>query len=410
METLQKRRARQSYREFRRTHPPIMGAASGTTASVPGTGTNAAPASAAQRQRPFVQAAHHGVEQGNVFTGTQSNNTQTNGPNPLPATGYIRRITLETVLSGGTSGTFTAGADAPFNFFNLIRLAEPNAAPILELSGFNLLMADVYGGYVGVNDPRNDPDYVATAPNINITPFIPVELDPSAMGALSNLSNANAFRMTLVAEATSNIYSANPSPLPAFTVTPHIDYWTLPNPYDQDGNPQATAPPFAGTIQLWGQIQNNAIAVGNNRSALGRMGNQLRTIIMVTRISGNRADTPFPNPAQLRWDDINLRIESPQHLRKVMREMVIGMTTRDTGVYVYPYSFGVTRAVGGNGISSLLPTVTATRYELSGSSSAAGTLDWLVNDISSAPVAGVQRSSTQGLRYYPPSPAPGGAY
>jgi hypothetical protein len=382
--------------------------ATGTTANLPGQGINAAPASAAQRARPFVQAAKQGVEQGPVFAGTQSASQQTFGPVPLPATGYIRRVRLPTVLSGGSGGTFTAGADAPFNFFNLIRFAEPNAAPVFELTGFNTMIADIWGGYTEWNDMRQDWDYVATAPNINIEPYVPVELDPTAMGALSNLSNASAFRLTLIADSYTNIYSANPTTAPAFTCLPHIDYWSLPNPVDQDGNPQATAPPYPGTIQLWSQIQNLTLAIGNNRTSLNRMGNQLRTVIMVTRVSQLRSEAPFPNPAQLRWDDINLRIESPQSVRKVMRELVDSTSARDVGVYVYPYNFGISRTLGGNGISSLLPTVTATRYELSGASAGAGTLDWVINDVSSAPVSGVQRATVGGgLGYYAPSPPSG---
>jgi hypothetical protein len=384
--------------------------ASGTTANVPQQGVNAAPASAAQRARPFVQAAKLGCEQGIAFTGTQGAATLTYGPNPLPATGYIRRIRLQTVLSGGTGGTFTASGDAPFNFFNLVRLAEPNAAPVVELSGYNLLLADYLGGFAGWDDPRQDWDFVGTSPNINIEPYVPVELDGTGMGALSNLSNASAFRLTLIAESFGNVYSANPSPAPAFSCVPHVDYWTLPNPVDQDGNPQATAPPYPGTIQLWSQITNLTLATGNNRTSLNRMGNQLRTVIMVSRASGLRSETPFPNPAQLRWDDINLRIETPQSIRKIMRELLATSSARDTGVYLYPFNFGLSRWAGGNGVTSYLPTVTATRFELSGSSGGAGTLDWVINDVSSAPVSGVQRATVGGgLGYNPPSPSPSGA-
>jgi hypothetical protein len=384
--------------------------ATGTTANIPQQGVNAAPASAQQRARPFCQAAKWGCEQGNAVTGTQSVSQQTFGPAPLPATGYIRRVRLPTVLVGGAAGTFTASGDAPYNFWNLVRFAEPNAAPVVELSGFNLLLADIFGGYTEWNDPRQDWDFVGTSPNINIESYVPVELDGTGMGSLSNLSNASAFRLTLIAEAAGNIYSTNPTTFSTFTCIPHVDYFTLPNAVDQDGNPQATAPPYPGTIQLWSQIQNLTLAAGNNRTSLNRMGNQLRTVIMTTRASGLRSETPFPNPAQLRWDDINLRIESPQSVRKVMREMLDTTSPRDVGVYVYPYSFGVSRTVGGNGVSSFLPTVTATRYELSGASGGAGTLDWTVNDVSSAPVSGVQRATVGGgLGYSPPSPPSTGA-
>jgi hypothetical protein len=278
---------------------------------------------------------------------------------------------------------------------------------VLELTGFNLLVADLFGGFAGWDDPRADWDYVATAPNINIEPYVPVELDPTGMGALSNLSNASAFRLTLIAEAYANLYSANPTTAPNYVCTPHVDYWTLPNPADADGNQQATSPPYPGTIQLWSQIQNLALAVGNNRTSLSRMGNQLRTVAMVTRVSGLRSEAPFPNPASLRWDDINLRIESPQSLRKLMREACVTTNARDVGVYVYPYSKGITREIGGNGVSSYLPTVTATRYELSGPSGGAGTIDFIINDVSSAPVSGVQRATAGGgLGYNPPAPVP----
>jgi hypothetical protein len=381
--------------------------ASGTTSSVPQQGYSAAPASAAQRARPFCQAANFGVEQAQVFTGTQGGSTITYGPTPMPATGYIRRVRLTTVLTGGVAGTFTASGDAPFNFFNLVRFSEPNAAPVFELSGYNSLLADLFGGYAGWDDPRQDWDFVGTSPNINIEPYVPIELDATGMGALSNLSNASAFRLTLIAEANTNVYSTNPTTAPNFVVTPHVDYWTLPNPADADGNPQATSPPYPGTIQLWSQIQNLSLAAGNNRTSLARMGNQLRTVIMVTRASGLRSETPFPDPAALRWDDINLRVEARQSIRKIMKEALITSSARDTGVYVYPYSLGITRTVGGNGVSSYLPTVTATRYELSGPSGGAGTLDWIVNDVSSAPVSGVQRATAGGgLGYYPPQPSP----
>src|SRR5215469_6834972 len=117
--------------------------ASGTTANIPQQGVNAAPASAQQRARPFCQASKWGVEQANAVTFTQGASQQTFGPSPLPATGYIRRVRLPTVGSGGSGGTFTAGGDAPFNVWNLVRFAEPNAAPVVELGGWQLLLADI---------------------------------------------------------------------------------------------------------------------------------------------------------------------------------------------------------------------------------------------------------------------------
>lgn len=371
----------------------------------PGTGVNSAPASAQQRARPFVQAAKHGRQQATQNAITPGAAQQNIGPVPLPASGgFLRRIHIQAVASGG-AGSGVGNGDYPFDIFNQIKLLEPNNTPILDLSGYNLLLADTYGGYAENPDPRVDPDYSANGNNPNIQPYIPIELDPTAVGSLADLSSSSAFQLFMAVNPSANIWTTAPTTIPSIAITTFQDYWTLPNPEDMDGNPQATTPPFPGTIQIWSQIPNISIASGQ-RQQLNRMGNQLRTVIIVARSAGVRAEGPMPNPISLRWDDVILVNSDLQTIRKTMREMVDGLVTRDTGVYAIPYNFGVDRKVGGNGVSSYLPTVTATRYEISGANSG-GTIDWIVNEVTSAPVAGVQRSTTGGgLGYYPPAPAP----
>src|ERR1700761_5152872 len=124
----------------------------------------AAAAGAAGQQtapRPFAQSSHMGCEQGPSFTVTPGATAQTFGPFTLPATGYLRRVVLE--LSTTTNGVAGTGAgDYPANIFQMIRLTDTNGAPIYELSGYNTLLADTYGGYAGASDWRTDPDYSAS--------------------------------------------------------------------------------------------------------------------------------------------------------------------------------------------------------------------------------------------------------
>src|SRR5436305_349553 len=211
-------------------------------------GTGASPAPAAVQAVPFNQASHHGCEQGPTFTVTPGAAQQNFGPFPLPATGYLRRVLLSVTSANGVAGT--GGGDYPFNIFALLRLTDTNGAPIFELSGYNTLLADVYGGYAGVVDPRTDPDYSASATAPSIEPFIPLEIDATGLGSPANLSASSAYRLTAIVDTTANIWSVAPAPLPTFTVTVWCEYWTLPNPTDMQGRPQAVAPPFAGTIQL----------------------------------------------------------------------------------------------------------------------------------------------------------------
>lgn len=372
-------------------------------------GSSAAPQSAQASKRPFFQASKHGTEIGPSYFPTLSGGTVSNKPEPLPATGYLRRVRLQTKLSGGGATTAGVGsADFPFNLFNLVRLQQPNGAPILELSGYHLLLADTYGGYAGCPDPRVDPDYSASGSNPVIEPYIPIEIDATGVGSLSNLSNASAFRLTVVYEADGTIWTTVPNPIPAVETDVYCDFWTLPDAADEQGIPNDTEPPGYGTIQMWTQLENNSFNSGN-RASLERMGNQLRTIIVVARSNaGARQDNIFPDPYQLRWDDVLLREESARSLRKKMREYTNDLVARDTGVYTFPFNTGVGRFVGGNGFVSYLPTVTGTRFELSGSNAGgAGNLTWLVNDVTSTPQTGIQRATVGGgLGYNPPAPAP----
>lgn len=380
----------------------------------PGTGVGSAPASAAQRARPFCQASKHGKQPAlsTSFTPTQvGSGVQLNyGPLPLPAAGgYLRRLLIEVVATGGL-GSPVGAPDFPWNLINEVRFLEPNNTPILDLSGWNLFLADLFGGFAGTDDPRTDPDYSASPANPVIEPYIPIELDTTGVGALADLSSSSAFQLYIAINPNSAIWNTNPSTYPTITVNTFQDYWTLPNPVDMDNNPQATAPPYPGTIQIWSQIPAISIAT-SQRIQLNRMGNQIRTVIIVARASGVRNDGAMPANLLLRWDDIILDNVDLQTLRKELNEWTERLVIRDVGVYLLSYNFGVSRFNGGNGVSSYLPTVTATRYEISGTVTAASsTVDWIVNEVTSAPVSGVQRTTAGGgLGYYPPAPAPAGA-
>lgn len=369
-------------------------------------GTRAAPAASQVQAVPFNQASHHGCEQGPTFTVTPGASQQTFGPFPLPATGYLRRVLLEvTTTTAGVAGT--GAGDYPFNIFSLLRLTDTNGAPIYELSGYNTLLADIYGGYSGVVDPRTDPDYSASVTVPSIEPFIPLEIDATGMGSPANLSASSAYRLTCVVDTAANIWSAAPTTIPVLTVTAWCEYWTLPNPTDMQGRPQAVAPPYAGTIQLWSQQPNVGVNAGANRIALNRMGNLLRSVLIVFRASGARSDAIVGDPLTLRWDDINLDVISRKSIRKRMREYSNDLVSRDTGVYWFGiYNYGLDMLSGGPAVASWLPTVTATRYEVStpAGSGSAGTLDWLVNDVSVAAQAPEQRAAVggTGVGFHPP--------
>lgn len=380
--------------------PPIAGGAQLQVAQQQQQARGKAQAGAQQAMtKPFCQSSKIGTRLVATLNPAVSAAPAAVGPITLTASGgYIRRWILETILTGG--GGTTAGvlqADGPWNLFALVTASEPNNNPITNLTGYNLYLADVYGGFATGENPASDPDYATSLGNINMWPYIPVELDPTALGALSDLSSSSGYQLYLLPNPDGTVYSTLPNPLPTATVNVYAEFWTLPDREDGRGNQQAIVPPRAGTIQMWNQILNIVLAAGggNQEMQLNRMGNQLRTILMVTRSSGARSDAVFPNPARIEWDDVILHGVSPQVLRKRMYEMVLSQTARPTGAFMLPFSQGIERNVGGNGASSWLPTVTDTRFALSGQFAAATapTLDWLVNDVSRAPLGAVERTT-----------------
>src|SRR5581483_8555920 len=112
-----------------------------------------------------------------------------------------------------------------------------------------------------------------------------------------------------------------------------------------------------------------------------------------------RSDAVVGDNLILRWDDINLDVVDRKTIRKRMREYTNDLVQRDTGVYLFGlYNYCTDRFVGGRCVSSWLPTVTATRYEISTPAGlgAGGTLDFVINDVSVASTMPQQRATVGG--------------
>lgn len=370
----------------------------------PGQGVASAPPVASMPLVPFDQASHRGFEQGPVFNATQSAAQQPFGPVALPAQGYLRRLIVDISATGGVAGSGAGNADYPFSILNLIRLQDTNGAPLCELSGFNLMLMNAYGGFAGSPDPRVDPDYSAGVITPSIQLSIPVEIAPTGLGALANQSAAAAYKLTIIVDTLANTYSnVSGFTAPALTIRTFCDFWTLPAPADMLERPQQRTPPFNGTAQYFTQQPNVSVNQGLNNTRITRVGNLIRTLAFVARQSGVRAEGTFPDPYTLNWDSRDLQIASDKTLRKVMREMISDLTTRDTGVYVFNFNYGEGRRAGDVAINSWLPTVSATRLEVDGTTATAGAMDIIVNDVSVAETSPAARAvETSATGYHPP--------
>lgn len=352
------------------------------TQNRPAARTQAAPAVVI----PFTAAAHEHVEPITTNSAiTLGAATQPFGPFDVPAYGFLQHIVLDVVGTGGTGGT--AQADAPWNIFQSISLLDVNGAPIFgPLDGFATLMTNVYGNYGGArSDPRLAPGYVGTTPNFSFQLRIPVQISRhNAYGSIANQNAAAAYKLQYTLNTSAAVWSAAPSPVPTFTIASWVETWSQPAPVDVLGRAQRREPPGHGTTQFWTSFTKTTGA-GQQNIIFPRVGNLIRNLVFITRnAAGARIDTVMPDPIQLNWDARILTLESQRYRIFRTAEQLPVTTARDTGVFVLPFDSISNGQVGDEAPNLWLPTVQATRLELTGVSALAGSVQVLTNDI--APV------------------------
>jgi hypothetical protein len=369
-------------------------------------GPGSTPATAQQRRIPFHQASHDAEEPAETFEVTPGAGITTLGPHPLPAQGYLDKVVIDLEATGGNEEEAAVGLDYPFTAISLVRLQDSNGATITELSGFQLMIAMTYGGFAGSPDPRNYPQFSANKGNPKFVLKIPVGLNPMGLGVLANQSSSSAFKWTIVVGSKEEIWQTKvPKAIPKFIIKVSSELKTLPPPADSLGRPQQQVPPYNGTAQYFRVQPNLSVNKGQNQTRITDTGNMIRMLALITRKSGERTDEPFPDPYNLVWDTGYLRISTRRLLQIRMREAIEQLAERDKGVYLWNWSTGTHRHAGENELNAYIPTVTATRLEVTGSSAEAGTADVFTNTVSIAEIdpsrRPVQRNATG---YQPPTP------
>lgn len=373
-------------------------------------GPAATPATSTAGTVPFDQASHRGYEEGPSFTATPGAATQQFGPGgalALPAQGFLRNILITVTPSGGTAGEGEVGGDFPWSVLNLVRLQDTNGAPLCELSGYNLFLMNTYGAFSGCPDPRALPDYTHAVLTPSFALRIPVEIAPNGLGSLANQSSSAAYKLTIIVAAASEAWKkVTGLTAPLLTVKTEMEFWTLPAAQDMLGRAQQRTPNLHGTAQYFTQQMNNSVRKGQNGTRITRTGSLIRTLAFVNRESGTRSNKVFPDPWTMNWDSRLLQVAPARVLRQLMREYVSQLVERDTGVYVWGFSYGRQRLFGANEVNSWLPTVSATRLELVGPSEEEGTVDVIVNDVSVAETNPAARAVETSATGYAPPVAP----
>lgn len=242
---------------------------------------------------------------------TRFSNTQTvvnlNGstsfqPIQLPATGFVRRISMlfSQTATFASAGALVAG-DGPWNLINGITLTDATGQPIFQpVSGFNLYLINKYlpSGLEKTNMPRAysspqmGPEYAFASTATTATATFRLDLDleqdyNNGYGCIPNLdANASLQLKIDVAQYTNAFTGTTPS---AATLSVRVSqYYWAPVGSTVGGVAAATTPDgFGDYVETRYETQTVSAAAENTVQATNR-GGMIKGIIAVSRAAGVR--------------------------------------------------------------------------------------------------------------------------
>ena len=366
---------------------------------------------------PFIRAsAQHTEPTGYDVSTLMTGSVQTLPDIQVPAYGFLRAIWL-VVTTTGSAGTSVFGPDGPFNALQNIVLQEPNGAQICNFpSGYDLFLANKFGGYESLSDPRLSPNFSAVAAGgaFSFTLRVPVEIDVrSGLGALPNQNSGALFRLkvnlsgTATSPAGTALYTTvPPTTLPTVRVRAYAEEWDQPEA-STNGVANQTVPPALNTTQYWSR-QDFPINAGTSNIRLTRMGNYLRNLVFVLRDATTAArlvqDPNFPDPGTIYYDTRPLdTVSRAVWLDRIMNRYnyggygaggnlgspgtLLGVDSgngREAGVWPFDFCHEFDGSVGFENRDLWLPTYSSTRFEIGGNWGGAATLTVLTNDVTIA--------------------------
>lgn len=355
---------------------------------------------------PFTQASKSVWEEGPFWTGIKAGEAdQILEPKGVPANGYLRHLLIKVETeTEGSAGTGEGLLDWPWTIFRTIKFEDQGGHEIYgPLSGFAAYLACKWGGYLARPDMAELPTFNKEVQKPNVTFFLPIEIAPTGLGALSNMTEATQYHLALTVASLTGQYKKNPTTAPTLRIRTWVRLWPLPQgrtepePGAPEGRVQQQRPPLLGTVQYWTEQPSIKVAIGQNRVVFNRVGQMIRTHILVTRnTSGERIGTVLGNPVQMDWARVRFRTLDREVIRDMAFASVPGSVKEDLGVYPLIYSMGEQRYAGANEVNEWLATVNTTSLALNMANWEEGTLGIITNDVAVAAVGEQGRREVPG--------------
>ena len=312
----------------------------------------------------------------------------------VPTYGYMSELILTLNGTGGVNGTKTVAgsADAPWNLFSNILLTDVNGTPIINLDGYGWYLARLLGGYKNYRPDQSSYGFSAInsgssgTGNFLFKDEFPIEFATDGLGCLPNMDASAQYRLNLTYNGPNTFYAGSsgaPGTVPSVSALLELVARNRPPATDAYGNAQATQPPAAGTVQYWTSQTFNIVS-GQNTIQFTRVGNLIRNHILVFRdSSGTRAgaDSGGTTPTVLEFDwDAGIRYKANVDTLRQRDYEAYGFDV-PAGVIALPNTTDPTGFPGHEYGDEWMPTVGSTLLNLQFTTTAAGTLQVITNDI-----------------------------
>lgn len=347
---------------------------------------------------PFTSSAHEHTEgpfYDNTFTVGEGQ--QPFGPINIPSYGYLRNIYCLVTCPEGELKEGELSEDYPFCLVASITTLDTNGAPMFgPYTGYQAWLANLIGAPAFRSDVRSAqvaPWYVGTIKAQYSFRTLTEISHHDGLGCLANQNSAAAYQIQGTINTLKGCLKKGEGKIEKLKVRVRLflEAWSLPNPTDRAGRPQAQLPPAHGTTQFW-SVSARTVNKGQNNLPITRVGNLIRNIICVCRnAEGLRSATVFPEPAILSWDARQLTNDPQPYRENILGEKAQLLGGYPTGVFAWTFNHSSHNALGDDNPSLWLQTVQASRIEINGATEAAGTMEIMINDIAPGEVIPADR-------------------
>lgn len=305
----------------------------------------------------------------------------------IPSDGWLEGTVFTIAATGGAGTVAVASADAPWNALKTFTVSDASGNPIINLDGYAAYLMQLYqASFLGRADIDTSAfSAVAATGDFQFQLFAMQTFGRDLRGALPNSNAAAAYQYSLLFNSESNIYSTNPTTAPTFSSTIEAIIRAAPPATDAFGNPNITEPPGNGALQQFWSSQIANVVSGANTISLVRVGNTIRNHILVFRDSGGsraNADSTGVTPSA-----ITFMINSAARYNNISTITLRNLAYRQTqiqqpaGVIPLLYTDDPNGAALHEYGDSYIETNSASLLQLQFTSSAAGTVQIITNDI-----------------------------